>query len=563
MPPIIVSWVRWFVGMVLACPVWAAVPQLQLSGAMPERTLNGAMSVTVVPVKQAPDPDALWALPAADTADWPPDRWRLRPGQRVVGRVVLQAGPEPAVYVLQAPVSRVDHVQVWYRHPGQPWQSAEAGDRVPLSRWPFGGQYPAFILGLSDQPLELIVAATNDAPLALPVLIKTHAAYLQSRMLQANLSGMILGLGLMGAVMGVIFAVALPRRASWALVVYAVWIFVVVLVVSGYGAVWLTPDWPEFNDKSKNFVGVVMAGLLVLVVSQVLDGLDVLPALRWLAAGVLAFGVAYGLAQALVLPGGWRPWGGALWAALCTAIAAALCLISYLHAARFVGLTIAAVVCAGGAFALRYIDLGMIRGLDLRSLAAAVLLFASMLLLRHALFLRERYGRDVLARAAISASRDPLTALLSFTGLQHCYEEMMLRQLANRGPLGMIMFALPAVDRCGVEHGFVLTERGLVRFAAALQQVLGSGWSIGRLSATRFAAVTSSCADRDALVQTATRVLAHCTRLTEPVSPVRDFDLRIICTVLTARAKPFFDVVDDLEEAGLAMESSKRIMVAP
>jgi GGDEF domain-containing protein len=548
--------------MLIAWPAWAAVPQVQLSHSQPDRVLNGAMSVAVVPLAESPNPDVFWQLPAASTVAWPSDRWLLQPGQRVVGRVVLQGGRELDVYVVQVPVNRVDHVQVWWREPGQPWRSAEAGDRVPLSRWPFAGQFPAFALGMSEQPLELIVTAANDAPLALPVLIKTHASYLRGRLLQANLSGLILGLGLMAAVVSVIAAFALRRRASWVLVVYACWAFVVVLLVSGYGAVWFTPDWAEFNDKSKHFAGVVMAALLVLVVSEVLDGLDVWPVLRWLGPAVLVLGVAYGLAQAVGLPGGWRPRGGAGWAALCVALSAILCLISYWSGGRYVGLTAMAVACTAGAFALRYVDPGMIYGLDLRAFAAAVLLFASFLLLRHALFLRERYGRDVLGRAAISANRDPLTALLSFTGLQHHYEEAMLRQQAGRGPVAVMMFALPQVDQCGLDHGFVLTERGLVRFAAALHQVLGRGWSIGRLSKTRFAAVASGCPDQDAVVQIATRVLAHCTRIDEPVSPVADFDLRIVCAFLDGSPKPFPEVLRELEETGQAMESSKRIAVA-
>ena len=43
-----------------------------------------------------------------------------------------------------------------------------------------------------------------------------------------------------------------------------------------------------------------------------------------------------------------------------------------------------------------------------------------------------------------------------------------------------------------MDHGFELTERAVVRFAAALQQVLGRSWATGRLSKTRFCAVTNS-----------------------------------------------------------------------
>lgn len=555
------SWVQLLLGVVMAWPAWAAVPQMQLSHAQAERTLVGAMSVAVVPLDQPPDPDLFWQLPARDTAAWPSGRWLLGPGERVVGRIVLQAGRERDVYVVQVPVSRVDHVQVWYREPGKPWRSAEAGDQVPLSRWPFVGQFPSFALGMSEEPLELIVTAANDAPLAAPVLIKTHATYLKGRLMQSNLSGLILGLGLMAAVVCVVAAATLRRRASWVLAGYAGWVFVVVLLVSGYGAVWFTPEWPSFNDRSKHVAAVVLAGLLVAVVAEVLDGLEVWPALRWLGWGMLGIGLVYGLAQALVLPGAWRPLGAILWAAACVLVSWALCLFSHWRGGRYVGLTASAVACTAAAFGLRYVDASLVSGLDLVSFASATLLFASVLMLRHALFARERYGRDVLGRAAISANRDPLTALLSFSGLQLAYEEALLRQQAGRGSLAVMLFALPRVEQCGLDHGFVLTERGLVRFAAALHQVLGNGWRIGRLSKGRFAAVTTECADEKAVVQTATRVLTRCTRLNDPLSPVTDFDLRIVCALL-AGPQPFGDVLRELEEAGQEMESSKRITVA-
>jgi hypothetical protein len=40
-----------------------------------------------------------------------------------------------------------------------------------------------------------------------------------------------------------------------------------------------------------------------------------------------------------------------------------------------------------------------------------------MLVFYQALFLRERYGRDVLGRAAVTGNRDPLTAFAVVPGL--------------------------------------------------------------------------------------------------------------------------------------------------
>lgn len=82
-----------------------------------------------------------------------------------------------------------------------------------------------------------------------------------------------------------------------------------------------------------------------------------------------------------------------------------------------------------------------------------------------------------------------------------------------------MLFFLPGLERNSFEHGFVLTERALVRFAAALQSVLGDSWSIGRLSTTHLAAVSNRSMDAPALKAYATKVMAASARLTGELGP--------------------------------------------
>src|SRR6185295_13599702 len=147
---------------------------------------------------------------------------------------------------------------------------------------------------------------------------------------------------------------------------------------------------------------------------------------------------------------------------LCGFFAIGLCVVSWLRGARHVGLPAFAIIGFVGMVAMQYDAFDFSQGFDLTSPLAAVLLLASAQVLRHGLFLRERYGRDVLGRAAISATRDPLTALLSYTGMQHSYDEAMLRQHAGRGPIAMMMFALPKFDDASIDHGMIVAERALV-----------------------------------------------------------------------------------------------------
>lgn len=547
------------IGLAVALPAAAQVPVIQLSPSMPSRALGGDMSISILPLAQRADPDALWVAAPGGSSDWSDGNWVVRPGQRVVGRIRLQGPPGGGVFVLQAADSSVDRVQIWYRQPGQAWQSAEAGDRVPLSRWPFLGQFPAFALALTGQPLDLVVAMENGEPLAVTLWLRSDAGYRGAQFLQANFAGLAMGLGIMGALMSLVSAVTYARRANWMVLGYALWAVVVVASITGYLAVWFTPNAAGFNDIAKDFSLILMGALLVAVVAEVLDHLDILGLQRWVGTTFIVLGSAYVLVYVLALPGAWRTRALALWEAWCILGAAVLCAVSWLRGSRLVAFPALAVVMVALTVALQYDTFDLRYELDLNSVLAALLLFASAQLLGQTLFLRERYGRAVLGRAAISASRDPLTALLSFIGMRHAYEEATLDQLAGRGGIAVIMLSLPRFDECSIEHGFVITERVVVRFAAALQQVLGHRWQIGRLSKTRFAALTNTKGGAEEVVQTATRVLTHCSRLQDPVSPVKDFDLRIVCALRNQSAVSFTDLLQEMEDASVALEETKRI----
>ncbi|MBI5277324.1 MAG: diguanylate cyclase [Burkholderiales bacterium] len=542
------------------------MPVVMLSHATAEQHLNGLMSVAVVPVGSPNDPDVFWDAPETrPRTGGAQDHWQADAGERVVGRVVLQSLRERDMYVIQVPTPRVDHVQVWFRERGRPWQGAEAGDLVPLSRWPFFGQFPAFPLPMGETPVDVIVTVANDGPIDVPVLIKPDRIFREHRLLQANLLGVVLGLGLMGAMVCLLTATVFRNRAAWVLFAYAAGAFLMVANMSGYTAIWATPDSPGFNDGAKHFSGMVMAGLIVAVTVEMLEELDFWAPVKWLGAAAVALSIAYGALQAWVLPAELRPVGGLAWAGLCAALSVTLCVVSWLRGGRYVGLVgtgvgaAVLVIVLVGAVGLGIGGMHFDHTYDVRTLGTALLLFASAQLLRHTLFRRERYGRDVLGRAAIAANRDPLTALLSYGGMQHAYEEATLRQAAGRGPIAVMMFALPGFDRCSVDHGFILTERAVVRFAAGLQQVLGQDWCLGRLSKTRFGALANNRDGAAGLLQCATRALAHCSRIHDPLSPVTDFDLRIVCTYRQDRPLLFKDLLRELEEAGQQLESSKRI----
>lgn len=540
-----------------ACACAAAPPVLPLPG--PEGLdLALRMEAVRVPVNAPVQADALWTESGAAGVE-PTHRWRLFPGERLVGRATLEGSAQGADYVVEVPIPSLDEAHVWYREQGGPWRAARAGDLVAMRHWPFANQFPAFPVAVGAQPVDLIVAAHNNGVLRVPVTLLPDRAFRENNLRRANLSGLVLGLGLMITIVCLIGAVVLRRREHWLLAAVSAWTLLAIATSNGYHAVWLTPDGPAFNDASKHFTAIVMAGLFVPLVAQSLDPQHVRRGERLFAAALLALALAYATAQALWLPHSWRIGSAFAAASLCVLSCTALSMLNALRGGRYARWVGAGVLSLATASSLVFLPQQFIGGIDLRALAVAVVLYCALLLLRHALSLRERYGRDVLSRAAISADRDPLTALWSYEGFQLRHAEAALREAAGHATPSMMLFQLPGLERTGAEYGIVLTERALVRFAAALQNLLGHRWVIGRLSKTRFAAVSLHSPQPGQLVSTATRVLSHCTRMWRPLSVVTDFDMRIVCRYQRLGEPAFVQQLREMEEAGRSLNEGKRI----
>ncbi|HEY8710253.1 MAG TPA: 7TM-DISM domain-containing protein [Burkholderiaceae bacterium] len=557
---IIVPFKRIFAGL-LACAAagaWASVPVLPLGPTPPAAGLGEHMIVQRLPVSEALDPDTLWQGATAAPANAQP-RWQLAAGERMVGRITLQGSGRRETYVVAVPAPSVDEVRVWHREAGGAWEAQVAGDRIALSRWPFAAQFPAFPITVREAPVDLIVAVANSGPLGVAVDILPDAVFRETQTLSANLSGVIMGLGAMVAVVCLLGALQQRRRANWLLAAVCGFTLLMAACVNGYMALWLTPEAAAFNDASKPFVGVVLGGLMVALTAESLDSRYLSRGERGFSLAVALLCLAWAIAQALWLPLAWRAPG----LAACAVLTTVCCIALYARSAKRGGRQSALVGGGVACLALVWVVVVMFRdftgGVDVRSALVGILLYAALLLFRQALLLRDRYGRDVLGRAAVSANRDPLTALLSYVGFELAYDETLLRQAAGARAASMMLFVLPGLEESGAEHGFVITERALVRFAAALQSALGNSWAIARLSKTRFACISTQPYDEAQVAEEATRVLARCARISRPLEPLADFDLRIACLHRPMESDGLGRTLKELERAALATLPGKRI----
>jgi GGDEF domain-containing protein len=556
-----VNFARFLVAVFLAAPALAAaIPSVQPGQAEAPVNLAPLMAMDVMPAREILDPDAVWALPLRPPAAPREPQWDVDAGQRVVGRVILQGRRELEQFVVLVPSPRMDEVRVWYRYgEAGPWKSAVAGDRVPLSQWPVVGPMPAFPVLLGEEPAQVIVTMLNDGGLSSPVLLLSDAGYRKAHVHQAAVSGFVSGLGIMVLLLCMVSGFSLTRGARLLLPVVAAWALVFVLCLNGSMAMWFTPEWPRFNDASKHASSVILSGLVLSMTAFALDARYFRRASRAVAIAAPLVALIYATVQIQWLPHDWRGLGALGWAVLTAAIGLAMCVASALAGGRFVGLAVAANVCYALAVGSAVFDFEIISELDLSDALTDVLVYASVLVFRYMLFMRERHGRDVLGRAAVGANRDPLTALLSYSGFQLAYDEAMLRQGSEGQRTWAMVFFLPGLEKTSVEHGFVLTERALVRFAAGLQSVLGDSWAIGRLSKTRFAAVSNRSMDAPAAKAFATKVLAGSARLSDELGPSGDFDLRIVFTRCAPESTGLKGMLQRLEEPARALDGNKRI----
>lgn len=541
-----------------ALGAWAAVTVLPLSPDQPRVNLGESMRLQRLPPAAALDPGDLWV--GASGASASPERiWQLKAGQTMVGRVTLQGGSVRQVYVVDVPAPSVDEVWVWHREAGGPWQSRVAGDRIALSKWPFAAQFPAFPLTVGESPVDLIVAVANSGPLGVAVGLQPDAAFRESQTLSANLSGMIMGLGAMVAVVCLLAALNQRRRANWLLVGVCCVTLLMVVCANGYMAMWFTPEAPDFNDLAKNFAGLVLGGLMVALTAESLDGRCLGVAERRASVAMPVLCLALALVQALWMPPSFRAPGLAACAVLTVVCCIALCVGCARRGGRQVTPVAGGVACLTIVWIIVLAFRDFTGGPDWRSAFVGILLYASLLLFRQALILRDRYGRDVLGRAAVSANRDPLTALLSYSGFELAYAEALLRQAPGARATSIMLFVLPGLEQGGFQHGFVITQRALVRLAAALQSSLGNNWSIARLSETRFACIGTQPDDEQQLTERATQVLASCARISRPLDPLADLDLRIACLHRLIESRGLGSTLKELERAALAMPRGKRI----
>jgi two-component system, sensor histidine kinase LadS len=518
-----------------------AVPNtkpVQIAAPAKSLTLPQQVDAFNVPLSTPLDPQVLWDQPylptqAANSAGL----WHVVDGQRTAAKFTLSAQTEQ-VYAIEVPLSRMDLVDVFWRSPGQAWSHAQAGDTVALSRWPIVGQYPTFMVHFASLPsrLDVLVVMQNAGFAETTVVLSADRASSERRLIQANASGLMIGACATVMVICLLLCVLYRNQAGFNLLAYSAAVTMGSILLNGYGAIWFTPEWPQFNDSIKPFTSTVICIFMLFAVKATLDKSVVSRGWHMAAYAVGGVLLVYAFAQLTLLPYAWRLVGGAGGGILVAMMGLGLCWSSWRKGDRYALLVALAVVLFALSVGVVTRGFIMVWGIGLFSALTSLCLIASVLVLRHVLALRERYGRAVLGRAVLNAHRDPLTALLSYEGFERAVDTLAVRQHSGGGVAHVLYFSLLSLDNFRHEDGYIVWQRDLVRFAAVLQKVLGNDWQITRLSNSKFGAVRLADQRSLATEPLLTLVLSTCSRKIDTQGWVDRVGLRMasVCTPLTS-----------------------------
>ncbi len=533
----------------------------QIAAPAQSMAIPTAVAAFYLPVTGVLDPDTLWSqsYPPAQLAN-APGVWRVGDSQRTAAKFTLSAQTDH-LYTLEFPLTRLDLVEVFWRSPGKPWNHAQAGDTVALSAWPIVGQYPTFVLHFDTLPgvIDVVVVVQNTGFAQTTVVLSADRESRERRLVQANASGLTIGASATVLLICLLLCVLYRSVGSVYLLAFSLAVTMGATVINGYGAIWFTPDWPQFNDSIKPMAATLTSASMLCACMAALDRSVVGRVWRLAVMLAVVLLLAYAAAQWALLPFAWRMAGVVAGAVVVTVLGLGVSLSSWRRGdsyAGWVGLAVllfavSAVVVARGFL--------MVRGVDLFSAFASLLLIASILVLRHVLVLRERYGRAVLGRAVINKYRDPLTALLSYEGFERAVDNLAVRQHSGGGVAHMLYFSLLNLNNFRHEDGYIVWQRDLVRFAAVLQKVLGNGWHIGRLSNSKFGAVRLDDHRNLTTEPLLTLVLTSCSRKIDTKDWVDRVGLRMagVCTPLTGSGLK--EALRLLDQSVRDLEPGKRI----
>ncbi len=467
------------------------------------------------------DPSLVWSWPGERFSSAPHyELFTLRKGERMVARWTVLNEKQANDILVTVQMPRLDLVHLSYRHDFGAWTTLTAGDRLAMNTWPLPDRQPSFEIPLAAGQLDLMVQVIHRGAVDAPVFMQTQGAFLESRFKSVFPTGVLVGVNLVLALMGLIMALHFRKTSFLSVTLMSSVVALVLFFGSGLGGLLIGRESAHFNDQAKFLINTSWGVLLPWVTAQALNirvyskpwwwgmvGISGLSAaVSWIWADYASRDTVSGIS-------------GVLLASLLAFTFTLLIWAWWKNYSRNFGVTFGILLYVGGLGVLFAAYKGHYSAQS-GAIGAAVLSMLASFSIMRGLFFHHRMGRQVLARANISPLRDVLTGLLNRDGMQaqlyKAREQMREEQICGLFIYMPVMDANTALEELG-EQGF---ESGMVQIAACLSTSVSTTASVGRVSRHAFGVGILMQPDVATATRSAQKILARIMALAASGTPL-------------------------------------------
>jgi GGDEF domain-containing protein len=425
----------------------------------------------------------------------------------------------------------IDEVTLFEQRAGN-WIETSAGDHIALAQWPSPSRFPQFALRFDPgEGRHFFIRVRNGfaAPLPLRLIESGAAAAAEQRSTLGF--GLVLGtLGLL--VMACLLQAAVYRDTAYFLYgTYALLLGLTFASLSGLAGLYLWGNDPQWSDASKSVFAVAAAGVSVWLIHSLCSVGTRARMLSRISLGIGALTIGMAILLAVLRD-------ATVWLAVISVIAAVLnvmviAVVTWRRQDAMGGWVIAAhapMIAATVLISLRMYGLAPFDFDTNVVLSAAIGLILPLLLVAVS-----RRSKEILAvqiRARELASSDPLTGLLT----PHLFRDRVRAAIGRYGRSrhNAIVLYVRLVNYAQVRefHGSAIAEQSVIRSAMKLQRLMPDADCMGRVGEATMGLIYESVTARAALMERASRLVAHGLMPLEGLKPEVILNFHIVCADL-------------------------------
>jgi GGDEF domain-containing protein len=456
---------------------------------MRTRWQSAVIEVNQLPDAKASDPEQLWNRPDTEfkTPALSEDRTTLKSGRRLVSRLNLSFTSFGPSMNLTFKMPRLDAVHVSYRYNQEPWTTASSGDTLPMASWSFADRQPTFNIPLRQGNLNLVAQVVHRGIFDIPVILESASVFHDERTSNSLKIGLMVGLNLLMAVVGVAAAFSFARLGFLSISVMTLLAVAMIATNTGVAGVYMLTDSATFNDEVKYSTAIMWCALFPWVTAVALPQ-------RYEAAWWWRIAVAWagmGAVMAIALKSNATRADNLLLVPLAAAGSIALALAILVHALvrrqphalscvpPVLLYAVSLLIPIGG-------YMGMVPNENTLSLPALLTVVSAMLFLQ-VLVRQYRQGRSVMSRAQSLPSRDVLTGLLSRKGFEQMLQRNVQRMRSEHTYAAFFYIRVSDPDKLKERYGQEGFEGGMVQLAAAISSSISVVDTVGRVAPNAFA----------------------------------------------------------------------------